>query len=206
MAKGLFFDLSEEKKSRIIEAGLNEFAQYGFSESSTNRIVKKAEISKGSLFKYFDNKENFYFHILDYIIADMTQELKQDAVALSHDLFERIIQYSGLEFDWYSKNPEKYKLIKRALNDDNSEIYRKTVERYQLQGKSFYYKLFENVNFDEFRWGKDRILNVLRWFLMGFNEEYINELKLDDNINQVKEHYINCLKEYIEILQKGLYK
>ena len=35
-----------------------EFAQSGFEKASTNEIVKRSNISKGSLFNYFNSKKD----------------------------------------------------------------------------------------------------------------------------------------------------
>lgn len=59
MPKKLFFELKDEKRKKIIDTGISEFAKYNYNNSSTNRIVKDAGISKGSLFKYFESKEDF---------------------------------------------------------------------------------------------------------------------------------------------------
>ncbi|KAB3527434.1 TetR/AcrR family transcriptional regulator [Alkaliphilus serpentinus] len=61
MPKKLFYELDEEKRERITNVVLREFAQHSYNESSTNRIVKNAGIGKGSLFKYFQNKQDMYF-------------------------------------------------------------------------------------------------------------------------------------------------
>ena len=58
MPKKVFNELEKEKQDRIIEAAIKEFAEYGYENGSTNRIVKECGISKGSLFKYFENKED----------------------------------------------------------------------------------------------------------------------------------------------------
>lgn len=45
-----FINLEAEKRERIINAALKEFAQKGYDKASTNEIIKEAGISKGSLF------------------------------------------------------------------------------------------------------------------------------------------------------------
>ena len=45
-----FENLPEDKKKRIIEASIEEFAKKGYEKASTNNIVKTAGISKGILF------------------------------------------------------------------------------------------------------------------------------------------------------------
>ena len=56
MATARFLKLSEEKKQRILKAGFEEFARYPFRDASINRIIKNAEISRGSFYTYFEDK------------------------------------------------------------------------------------------------------------------------------------------------------
>lgn len=204
MSRNLFDKLDEEKKAKIINVGITEFAQYSYNESSTNRIVKNAGISKGSLFKYFQSKEGLYFYILDYIITELISSMGKRIEKLPKDLFKRVIKYSELEFAWYIQNPDKYRLIKKAFIKNNDEIYQKIEARYKLMGEDIYYKIFEDVDTKQFKWKKEKTIDVLKWFLKGFNEEFINEMELQDNIDDIKKEYLKRLNEYMEILKEVL--
>lgn len=207
MPKKLFFDLHEEKRTRITQAALSEFAEKTYRESSTNCIVKKAGISKGSLFKYFDTKEDLYFYILDHVLENFLQELKKEVTKLSQNLLERVAKYAELEFSWYLKNPTQYKFIKRAFFDSDSEIFQKIEKRYKLDSGRFYHSIFQDINFDRFKWDKQKIFDVLQWLLKGFNEEFIKKTILsDNNLKNVKENYLRELREYLTIIKEGLCK
>lgn len=56
-----FERLPFEKRKRIIDVCIEEFGDKGYTNASTNTIVKNAGISKGTLFNYFDNKKIFFF-------------------------------------------------------------------------------------------------------------------------------------------------
>lgn len=56
MIKKTFYNLSEEKRQRIIDAIMNEFSASPSEKVSINRIVKAAGISRGSFYQYFDDK------------------------------------------------------------------------------------------------------------------------------------------------------
>ncbi|MCQ4924649.1 TetR/AcrR family transcriptional regulator [Tissierella carlieri] len=205
MPKELFYQLNIDKRNRIINAGLSEFVQHSYNEASTNSIVKKASIGKGSLFKYFVNKEELYFYILDYVIDDFVKDLKDELPKLKGGIFQFILTYAEAEFNWYIENIDKYNLIKRAFNDDNSSIYNKTVERYKLTGSSFYNKIMECAEIPESKWEKERVLNIIKWVLEGLNEKFIKEADQYTNINDIKDRYMEELRKYVEILKKGLY-
>ncbi|MGK7378723.1 TetR/AcrR family transcriptional regulator [Planococcus sp. 1R117A] len=51
-----FKNLENKKKQTILNAALQEFAENGYQQASTNRIVKNAGIGKGMLFYYLESK------------------------------------------------------------------------------------------------------------------------------------------------------
>ena len=66
MPKKLFFSLPEEKQERILKAATEEFIEYkdNYSKASVKRIAKNADIAIGSIYQYFEDKED----ILSYLI------------------------------------------------------------------------------------------------------------------------------------------
>src|SRR5690554_5928133 len=92
-------DLSNEKRDRIIEALIDEYSKNGYANASTNVIVEKAGISKGSLFNYLGNKKEQYLFIIDYVMQffyKVLNEMMRD-VELPEDYFEQILLQSKLK-------------------------------------------------------------------------------------------------------------
>ena len=58
-----FEKLQLEKKSRILDASISEFADKEYNSASMNKVVAQAGIAKGSLFNYFKTKNSLYNHI-----------------------------------------------------------------------------------------------------------------------------------------------
>lgn len=206
MPEKLFFELDIEKRNRITEASLREFSNERYDLASTNTIIKNAGISKGSLFKYFNSKEELYFYILDIIIANFAEEMKEEILSLEGDIFEIIIRFASVEFDWHLNNIDKYRLFKKAFSDDGSEIYQKTIDRYKLTADSIYYSLFENMETEILRWDKEKTLNLIKWVIEGFNNDFNKKSDFTEDISILKNLYIRELKEYIGMIKLGLYK
>ena len=68
-----FFELTEEKQLRIINAGFEVFAQNEYKRASTDEIGRLSDISKGLLFYYFHNKKSFYLFLFDYAFDRLTK-------------------------------------------------------------------------------------------------------------------------------------
>jgi AcrR family transcriptional regulator len=58
-----FAKLPSAQQQAILSAALNEFATHGFHDASLNRVIDAAGISKGSMYYYFDSKEDLYAHV-----------------------------------------------------------------------------------------------------------------------------------------------
>lgn len=60
MARPRFAKLPPLQQQAILGAALEEFAAHGFHDASLNRIIDAAGISKGSMYYYFDGKEDLF--------------------------------------------------------------------------------------------------------------------------------------------------
>lgn len=207
MPTKLFFELNRDKQIKILSAAISEFATHGYTNSSTNSIVKNCGISKGSLFKYFDNKEELYFYILDTVTAEFAESIGAQAVNLSQELFERIIEYSALEFSWYIQNPEKSKLIVSAFIKSDTKIYQKTVARYSTKELDMYCGLLKDVDFSNYRCDKQKAVEILKWVLKGFNDDFAESVQNESySFEHLHDEYVRSLTGYIEILKSGFLK
>lgn len=191
MPTKLFNELPEEKKQRITQAALEEFAANRFDNASTNTIVKNCDISKGSLFKYFENKEDLYFYLVDTVAAKMAQETEDKVKDLPKDVYERIAAYSSLEISYYLEHPYEGKLLTNLASECDNDIAEKIEARYGDASNASYEKLMEETGLDKNK------SDILKWVLQGFNKEFLKS-------GGDGSDYMESLTKYIEILREAL--
>lgn len=75
MAQSRFDNLDEEKQDEIIREAGEEFADKGYERASLNKIIEKAGISKGSLYYYFENKEDLFTTVAERASAKVMKQL-----------------------------------------------------------------------------------------------------------------------------------
>ena len=82
-------DVSEERKSQILNAAEDVFTKKGFDEARMDDIAEETGLSKGSLYNYFKSKDDLIIAILDRIFQrefrvfeslDLTSMSATDAV------------------------------------------------------------------------------------------------------------------------------
>ena len=52
--------IDQSLKTRILDVSKHEFSDNGFEDASYNKIIQKIGISKGSMYYYFENKEDLF--------------------------------------------------------------------------------------------------------------------------------------------------
>lgn len=91
MCSPTFLNLSEEKKERIIHAALEEFSTRTFNDASITNIVKKADISRGSFYQYFGNKEKLYNYLVNYLYSKHRRDLYNILKENSGNLYDSLM-------------------------------------------------------------------------------------------------------------------
>ncbi|MBN1532822.1 MAG: TetR/AcrR family transcriptional regulator [Spirochaetes bacterium] len=87
--KKTFENIPEEKRERIFQAAITEFASNGFNGANINTIADNAGISIGSLYKYFSSKDDLFLSIINrgYKLLD---GVISEADLSGGDMFDKI--------------------------------------------------------------------------------------------------------------------
>mgnify|MGYP005832779945 CR=1 FL=1 len=114
MPKQTFFNLSEQKRKKLLESAEMEFTRAPLFEASIANIIKTAGISRGSFYQYFQDKEDLYFYLLE-------DKLKKGKIYFSGlmakhqgDLIEALIELQNYFLLALSDEEEK-QFLKNAL-------------------------------------------------------------------------------------------
>ena len=119
-ARATFNKLDEGKKSKILDAAVDEFARHGFRQASVNRMVERIGIAKGSLFQYFGSKEGLFKVIFDYAVDLVRQSLREVKKETGgEDFFERIKQSMLAGIRFIERHPRIYRIyLKMIFQED----------------------------------------------------------------------------------------
>lgn len=202
--------LPENKRQNILNAALTEFAEHGYLNASTNRIVKAAGISKGLLFHYFDSKKKLFLYVLDHTIQYMMQKMSTYAVKLSGDFFEQLGQYALIKMRIGIEEPEMYHILYDVYVNLPADIKEDLMARYgQILSdtrKDFVMTMDETKLRDGIT--RETAVNLIIDFLDGYyqrNIEYF-KTKTPDELLTSFDELRGDMMMYLDIIKKGLYK
>jgi AcrR family transcriptional regulator len=79
-----------DKRSRILDAAQNLFLRYGVKRTSLDDVVRAAGIAKGTLYLYFDSKDELFAAIAEHLCAELLRKA-EEAIASSSAMTPRIV-------------------------------------------------------------------------------------------------------------------
>lgn len=135
--KAAFEKLPVEKQNRILSVARSEFADNGFENTSIQQIAKKAGISVGSVYKYFENKETLFTMVVQEGLSSLENFLlnlstsEEDILLKAEKIIRALLEYSR-------ENPELVKLYCSLTTGGNTEFLNELSQRIEAVSASIY--------------------------------------------------------------------
>lgn len=99
--------MSTEKRSEILDAAIKLFSEKGFERTTVDEIATKANVGKGTIYLYFENKEHIFLTIIEEGMSQLRRFFQQMSKEENFLSLLRELIFSYLKFA-----------------EDNREIYR----------------------------------------------------------------------------------
>lgn len=128
--KPAFERADPDRRNKVIQTAIDEFSGLGFENANINVIAKKAGISIGLMYKYFETKEDLFILCLEEAISELHAVI--EAVLQSDDkilvraekLIRAIQQTSGRE----SRYVKLYNEITKMSDEKQVRYYADKIE------------------------------------------------------------------------------
>ncbi len=174
----------ELTRSIIIEEASKLFNSQGYKATSISDITEKAKLTKGAIYRHFQDKSSLEKEALRYMCNLMMGDIKQRIV---HSQTSREKLYCILDyFEAYGKNPP-FKggcpLMNAAIESDDSNLELKNVVQYIMKqiNDSIIRVIQNGIKFGQIK--KDTDASSLSFLMISTLEGSVMMFKIfDDNI------------------------
>ena len=130
-----------------MQASIAEFAENGFEHANTNRVAKSAGISVGSLFKYFENKEDLFISTVKYGATDLKVQLRSLAEE-DGDVFEKVEKVLRTVQQHSRKNESMIRLYNEMTAHGSPTLVFQEVDWLESFTATLYAQLIEKAKAD----------------------------------------------------------
>lgn len=200
MIKKTFYNLPEEKRQRIISAVMNEFSSSATEKVSINRIIKAANISRGSFYQYFDDKVDLV-EVLVKTFADISVEGGRKALEYSNgDIFYTYEKLFDIIAD-FGRDKKQKMILKNLMknlraNDDLISEY--LINRFE--GLAPFREFSKRFNRDNLKYKSDEDVQCLSQILTQVLKNAIFDVFVAGmDCDKVRKNYLRKL----EIIKSG---
>jgi len=143
-----FKEIREGRKQQILDAALELFAENGYTNTSISSIAKKATISKGLIYNYFESKEALVTKIMRDGLLTMTEsfDTNKDGVLTSSEMENYLITI----FKSLRENPNFWKLyFTLFMQPKVMELIKEEAEKMMKEVFTLTYNYFVSEGFEE---------------------------------------------------------
>ena len=183
--KDTFEKISDSKREKIFEVAITEFAANGYSGTNINTIAKNADISIGSMYNYFQSKEDLFLSIVDHgygILEKALGEVITDNGTI-FEIIERLFRITSA----YTKSHKEMNQIYLDLSTQGlSDLSKRLSCKMETITNELYSQILKNAK------DKDEISGDIDENLMAF---YIHNLLVMYQFSLTSNYY----KERMEI-------
>ena len=128
-------NIKEDKKNRIIEAATHLFAQSGYAGTAVADIAVYADIGKGTIYEYFDSKEDLFFAVFEWYKNKTRTEATVGISVLGASAADRLKALNHSLMSMWDEMKDVFVLVMEFWAASSSSNMR---ERFQFAFKHLY--------------------------------------------------------------------
>jgi AcrR family transcriptional regulator len=138
MPKPTFHNLPEEKRQRLIELAIDEFAERPYEQASISRIVARAGIAKGSVYQYFEDKFDLYrWLVIEEVGRRKRARLGAETLDPKGDPFALLERMIVLGLRFFVENPRLARVAASIHEPSTDPEVRRFHEELRRAGRAF---------------------------------------------------------------------
>lgn len=123
------------------------FAYDGFHSTSMNKVAKKAGVSKGLLYNYFDSKEDLLKQIFDYLLEMSEKHMVPEGNIPAEERFRKITEAS---FDMIQSENMHWRFVTTIIVQPDVQETLRAYSEQVVESKMGYFKqLLKDLGHEE---------------------------------------------------------
>ena len=132
-----FENIDPDRRKKILDAARTEFILSGYDGASLNDIIREAEISKGSLYYYFEDKADLYITVLNHVMEKAQQKVGGIAVGeFTDDFWVDIKNFCKSVIEFTLENPDIIRLARGLQSLLLTDSTNESVKEFYEAGKA----------------------------------------------------------------------
>jgi hypothetical protein len=209
MPKRTFFRLEEDKKERIIRAAIDEFHKNGFENAKIGNIADEAQIAKGSIYQYFEDKKEFFMYSINWSLDYFMKNIDYSSPVEEMDPFDYLLSDGHKKLELLKKEKILVYFFKDIMTGKFGAMTKEINDYLWKIGDEHLIKLID-VGIKKGTIRSDVDKNLLLLFYKGVTmqiDEYVFLKAEEDDFDLSDEKFTqieNFIKNIVELMKHGM--
>jgi len=201
-----FLKIAPDKQEKIMQAICEEFTEHSYDDASTNRIVEKAGVSKGTLFNYFGCKEGMYhaavYHAIEFFKRHEIHEFE------TGDFIERCRILAELDMKIYQEAPYMMNFLASMYVGDQTHLPTDITELFGIGLSEALERLYRDVDYALFRIDVEptTLMKIIRYTFDGYMKDIVEQIRIGSLTIDKFEIFIDDYDIFLKELKKLCYR
>jgi TetR/AcrR family transcriptional regulator, fatty acid metabolism regulator protein len=187
----------QDKRTRIIDSAIVIFAEKGYHLGNMNDIAAKAEVAVGSIYRYFNNKEDLLIAIFEEKMGELIHELEQRLQKID-DPKEKLFAFIHQHFFQIEAKPQLAHVFQVELRQSH-----RFFREYRPQKLWEYLQILQNIILlgqEQGIFRRNLQVKIIQWTLFGA----LDEMSIHWVLSREKTSLVDVTQEVFDIFMGGL--
>jgi TetR/AcrR family transcriptional regulator len=142
--KDVFERISDEKRNKIFATAIAEFATQGYGVANINTIAAKAGVSVGSLYTYFNSKEDLFLAVAE-VGVQIFQEILADIKSKESSFIDTVRRLFFLTIRYAKEHDNLCRIYLDLTTEQMRSISERLLHKMEIDFCEFYIDLIEHA-------------------------------------------------------------
>lgn len=185
--KDVFERISDDKREKIFDSAMHEFAKEGYVAANINTIASNAGISIGAMYTYFPSKENLFLAIGERGVA-IYREIVADLLSQGGGFFETVERLFHLTIQYAKEHTDLSRLYLELSTEQLVHLSLRLSEKMEIDFREFYTSLLASAM------EKGEIRSDLD---LGFAAKVLDDLVVSLQFSYSVSYYEARMRQYV---------
>ncbi len=136
-----FSNLPEEKRRKVLQVAMDEFARHTYENASLSEIVNKLNIAKGSMYQYFHDKKDLYKYVVQSAYKHKRNYLLPVWEQNPHNFYQLLSAYYRSSWQYARKHPVHHRIIANFWDSRDEDMRQEILREKHLRNIEFFDQL-----------------------------------------------------------------
>lgn len=201
---------SEAKRTRIIEAATQHFAEHGYHAARVGDIATALGIAKGSIFQHFGSKDGLFFEVYKRAVRSFPKYLDAPAEIITDGFFE-VLRYWLVRTDHLLREDWIPYRISLLGNYGTDLVLKREINRFLITEDPYGTVSFVRFGLEGGELRKDMdiemVVSILDWMMERFQDALLTA-ELDPGLfrrqGEAAEKKEARIQQFLAVLQRAI--